>query len=158
MMAFCLLFLCGGFIIVFSGSPFYSVFGVLIVALGHASVLAYLGFPFFSLLITIIYAGGMLVVFLFSTILSADRFPVFSAKYFGLVLLGGWFLALPLLFSAFSFSASNTFVASPLKRVLSSLYGDWAIGLYLVGVALLMALVGVLALGFEGGEKSLRRL
>uniref|UniRef100_A0AAU6PWZ9 NADH-ubiquinone oxidoreductase chain 6 n=1 Tax=Macrophiothrix sp. TaxID=3135532 RepID=A0AAU6PWZ9_9ECHI len=158
LVGFCFIFLCGAFILVFSGSPFYSVFGVLIVALSHAGLMAYLGIPFFSLLVVIIYAGGMLVVFLFSTILSADRFPVFSLVYFSLVLPGVWFLVLPLVNSYFSLFWSNNITSSSINQNLASLYTNWSMVLYVVGIVLFMGLLGVLALSFENGIKSLRRL
>ena len=143
--------------LVFSSSPFYSVFGVLSIALCHALVLALMGVPFLSLLLVIVYAGGMLVVFLFSTILSADRFPSFSFSFFVLSLVGLFLVFCPLVGESYNFTAKG-FTGPSVVDSLVSMYMEWGAVLCVVGVALLFALIGVLSLGFEHGVKKLRRL
>lgn len=152
-----LFFLFGRLVLVFSNSPFYSVFGVLGVALSHAFVFALMGLSFLSLLLVIIYAGGMLVVFLFSTILSADRSPSFSFSLFMLRLIGVFLTFCPLVKKNYNIAAKS-FTKLSLQKSLTAMYSKWGAVLCVVGVALLFALIGVLRLGFEHGVKSLRRL
>ena len=103
----CFGFLCGAFILIFSQTPFYSLFGVLLVALCHSFLLALMGAPFYSALLIIIYAGGMLVVFLFSTILSADRFFLFSRSFYVPSVLGVFLFLIPISGKPFELSFSD---------------------------------------------------
>lgn len=153
-----LLFLFGAFVLVFSGSPFYSVFGVLSATLAHSIFFAYLGGSFFSLLFIIIYAGGMLVVFLFSTILSADRYPWFPLSFFFFFLLRSFLLILPLFIIPFCNLVKSSFLKNSINEVLIKLYTPWGLILSFTGVVLLFGLMAVLIFGFEHGFKRLRRL
>nr|YP_010937555.1 NADH dehydrogenase subunit 6 [Ophiothrix exigua]WKW95564.1 NADH dehydrogenase subunit 6 [Ophiothrix exigua] len=151
-------FLCGSFMLVFSQSPFYSLLGVLVVALAHSFVLAILGSPFYSALIIIIYAGGMLVVFLFSTILSAARHLSFPNTFFAPSVLGVFLLLTPFLGDVFVLASSDCEGMRSGWSNLTEVYSSGGFILCVVGCALLVCLVGVLLIGFEQGRKQLRRL
>uniref|UniRef100_A0AAU6QD93 NADH-ubiquinone oxidoreductase chain 6 n=1 Tax=Ophiothrix sp. TaxID=2909811 RepID=A0AAU6QD93_9ECHI len=154
----CVSFLCGALILVFSQTPFYSLFGVLLVSISHSFLIAFLGAPFYSGLLLIIYAGGMLVVFLFSTILSADRFFIFSRSYFTPSVLGVLLFLLPIMGSPSNLSGADNEFGRGGWEILSAFYNLSGFILCVVGAALLVCLVGVLQVSFEHGRKQLRRL
>lgn len=156
--AILLLFVCGGLLLIFSHSPFFGVFGVLLHAISHACLLCLLGVPFFGLLVAIIYVGGMLVVFLFSTILSAERYPEFDFFLFLAFLIGVFALALPLLGSGAASSRSESFSRLTLTEGFFCQYKCFGLTTCVVGVVLLVALVAVLEFGFEHGRSALRKL
>lgn len=56
-------------------APFYGVFSLVLLALYCCGVLVLHGGAFLSLVLLIIYMGGMLVVFIYSSALSADKDP-----------------------------------------------------------------------------------
>ncbi|WP_187788079.1 NADH-quinone oxidoreductase subunit J, partial [Salmonella sp. S146_54837] len=62
--------------IFYSFSPYYAALGLVISSLLSCVMLSLLGLSFLALLLLLIYMGGMLVVFIYSSALSADRFPV----------------------------------------------------------------------------------
>nr|YP_009034386.1 NADH dehydrogenase subunit 6 [Doryrhamphus japonicus]BAO84717.1 NADH dehydrogenase subunit 6 [Doryrhamphus japonicus] len=96
-----------GFIAVASNpSPYFAALGLVFVAGTGCGVVAYFGGSFLSLVLFLIYLGGMLVVFAYSAALAAERYPeswvnwpvlVYMGFYLGGVLLalayfyGGWF-------------------------------------------------------------------
>nr|YP_009563814.1 NADH dehydrogenase subunit 6 [Isopachys gyldenstolpei]QAX27907.1 NADH dehydrogenase subunit 6 [Isopachys gyldenstolpei] len=70
---FCLL---GGLIGVASNpSPFYGAIGLVVASAVGCGVLVWLGSSFISLVLFLIYLGGMLVVFAYSVALAADPYP-----------------------------------------------------------------------------------
>nr|YP_009685814.1 NADH dehydrogenase subunit 6 [Nothobranchius ocellatus]QDU91804.1 NADH dehydrogenase subunit 6 [Nothobranchius ocellatus] len=76
MMYLCLFMLVFGLASVASNpSPYFSALGLVIVAGVGCGVLAYLGGSFLSLILFLIYLGGMLVVFGYSAALAAEPFP-----------------------------------------------------------------------------------
>nr|WJQ22152.1 NADH dehydrogenase subunit 6 [Gadopsis marmoratus] len=56
-------------------SPYFAAFGLVVVAGMGCGVLVSYGGPFLSLVLFLIYLGGMLVVFAYSTALVADPYP-----------------------------------------------------------------------------------
>nr|YP_009545814.1 NADH dehydrogenase subunit 6 [Ophioplinthus gelida]AYO99593.1 NADH dehydrogenase subunit 6 [Ophioplinthus gelida] len=148
----------GGLVLVFSGSPFYGLLGVLFQSLGFLVYLLLWGMPFFSLVIILIYVGGMMVVFLFSTILSAERYPGTSWGEIIFFLLGG-----SLVFSSFNFSwhfgdLNLTLCTMSNELGLLGVFNGLGVVTCLVGFILLLALIIVLVLAFEHGMVSLRAL
>lgn len=73
LMSFCLL---GGLIAVASNpSPLYGAVGLVVVSGVGCGILVWLGCSFISLVLFLIYLGGMLVVFAYSVALAADAYP-----------------------------------------------------------------------------------
>nr|WRM53682.1 NADH dehydrogenase subunit 6 [Nannoperca vittata] len=87
-------------------SPYFAALGLVVVAGMGCGVLVGHGGPFLSLVLFLIYLGGMLVVFAYSTALVADPFPeswgsrpvaVYMAMYLVVVAVvsvllgGGWY-------------------------------------------------------------------
>nr|YP_009974392.1 NADH dehydrogenase subunit 6 [Dario dario]QNH95249.1 NADH dehydrogenase subunit 6 [Dario dario] len=87
-------------------SPYFAALGLVMVAGVGCGVLIGHGGPFLSLILFLIYLGGMLVVFAYSAALAAEPYPeswgnravvVYAAFYFAGILLasmffwGGWY-------------------------------------------------------------------
>nr|YP_010729367.1 NADH dehydrogenase subunit 6 [Ophioleila elegans]WED07072.1 NADH dehydrogenase subunit 6 [Ophioleila elegans] len=159
MLSIILLLINGGSLfLLFTSSPFFGVFGVLLHALCHAALFCLLGMSFFGLVVVLIYVGGMLIVFLFSTVLSAERYPNFSWGAMLIFWAGLYFCCVPILFG---FSSLNNF-----SSLVSLVSGEELMGAYLcyswvtclIAVILLGALVAVLSINYEQGNKNLRGL
>nr|YP_097022.1 NADH dehydrogenase subunit 6 [Oedipina poelzi]AAU20446.1 NADH dehydrogenase subunit 6 [Oedipina poelzi] len=56
-------------------SPYYAAFGLVLSAVFGCCILVDLGISFLSLVLLLIYLGGMLVVFAYSASLSAETYP-----------------------------------------------------------------------------------
>nr|YP_009945185.1 NADH dehydrogenase subunit 6 [Paedocypris micromegethes]QOE17693.1 NADH dehydrogenase subunit 6 [Paedocypris micromegethes] len=56
-------------------APYFAIFGLVIVSGVGCGVLSYHGGSFLSLILFLIYLGGMLVVFVYSSALAADPYP-----------------------------------------------------------------------------------
>lgn len=79
-MLYALTFLLLGMLVVIvvlatNPAPFYGVFNLVLVALLCCGVTILHGGTFLSLVLLLIYIGGMLVVFIYSSALSADKDP-----------------------------------------------------------------------------------
>ena len=68
--------LFGSTLVFYSFSPYFSALGLVIVSVSGCVVLSLLGRSFISLVLLLVYMGGMLVVFAYSRAISAERFPV----------------------------------------------------------------------------------
>jgi NADH-ubiquinone/plastoquinone oxidoreductase chain 6. len=148
----------GGFIVFFRPSPYFGVLGILIQALKFSIILRLFGFPFFGLLVTLIYVGGLLVVFLFSTILSAERKPEFKPGELFLFGLGGSFLFLSFMNNNIPLRSPPNINSLPSEFELGELF--WSFSLISVGAAwfLLVVLMAVLCVRFEHNQLSLRSI
>nr|ADP00773.1 NADH dehydrogenase subunit 6 [Dicentrarchus punctatus] len=80
MMTYVACFFLGGFIlsmvaVACNPSPFYGAFGLVAVAGFGCAVVVGSGGTFLALILVMIYVGAMLVVFVYSAALAADRYP-----------------------------------------------------------------------------------
>nr|BAV56985.1 NADH dehydrogenase subunit 6 [Monacoa niger] len=83
-------------------APYFGALGLVLAAGAGCGVLVGYGGGFLSLVLFLIYLGGMLVVFAYSAALAAEPFPeswgdgsvaAYAGGYLGVVgLMGGWFM------------------------------------------------------------------
>nr|YP_009019256.1 NADH dehydrogenase subunit 6 [Loxechinus albus]AFY64203.1 NADH dehydrogenase subunit 6 [Loxechinus albus]AGG84240.1 NADH dehydrogenase subunit 6 [Loxechinus albus] len=138
--------LFGSTLVFYSLSPYYSAIGLVIVSVSGCVVLSFLGGSFVALVLLLVYMGGMLVVFAYSSAISAERFPSVNnlGEVIGLsVLFASWIF---LSFDNFQ-DFSNVFFCFINGESLigsSTFYSSGGV-LVLVGVfVLLIALIGAL--------------
>nr|YP_009944765.1 NADH dehydrogenase subunit 6 [Gymnorhina tibicen]QBH75489.1 NADH dehydrogenase subunit 6 [Gymnorhina tibicen]QOD96146.1 NADH dehydrogenase subunit 6 [Gymnorhina tibicen] len=72
-MGFC--FVLGGLAVASNPSPYYGVVGLVVASIVGCGWLVSLGVSFVSLVLVMVYLGGMLVVFVYSVSLAADPYP-----------------------------------------------------------------------------------
>nr|YP_010000975.1 NADH dehydrogenase subunit 6 [Falcunculus frontatus]QOD96913.1 NADH dehydrogenase subunit 6 [Falcunculus frontatus] len=70
-----LLFVLGGLAVASNPSPYYGVVGLVVASVAGCGWLVSLGVSFVSLVLVMVYLGGMLVVFVYSVSLAADPYP-----------------------------------------------------------------------------------
>nr|YP_010981988.1 NADH dehydrogenase subunit 6 [Turnix suscitator]UZC53714.1 NADH dehydrogenase subunit 6 [Turnix suscitator] len=75
MVFFGLCFVLGGLAVASNPSPYYGVVGLVLASVVGCGWLLSLGVSFVSLVLFMVYLGGMLVVFVYSVSLAADPFP-----------------------------------------------------------------------------------
>nr|YP_009990947.1 NADH dehydrogenase subunit 6 [Oceanodroma tethys]QNN84313.1 NADH dehydrogenase subunit 6 [Oceanodroma tethys] len=68
-------FVLGGLAVASNPSPYYGVMGLVVGSVVGCGWLMSLGVSFVSLVLFMVYLGGMLVVFVYSVSLAADPFP-----------------------------------------------------------------------------------
>nr|YP_009028543.1 NADH dehydrogenase subunit 6 [Jacana spinosa]AHY01455.1 NADH dehydrogenase subunit 6 [Jacana spinosa] len=68
-------FVLGGLAVASNPSPYYGVVGLVMGSVAGCGWLLSLGVSFVSLVLFMVYLGGMLVVFVYSVSLAADPFP-----------------------------------------------------------------------------------
>nr|YP_448776.1 NADH dehydrogenase subunit 6 [Phanogenia gracilis]AAY51834.1 NADH dehydrogenase subunit 6 [Phanogenia gracilis] len=73
-----ILTLLGTSLVFYSLSPYFSALGLVIVSISSCLILLQTGMNFLALIILLVYMGGMLIVFIYSSALSAERFPTIS--------------------------------------------------------------------------------
>nr|YP_009353567.1 NADH dehydrogenase subunit 6 [Ichthyomyzon gagei]ATB56143.1 NADH dehydrogenase subunit 6 [Ichthyomyzon castaneus]AQX92054.1 NADH dehydrogenase subunit 6 [Ichthyomyzon gagei]ATB56145.1 NADH dehydrogenase subunit 6 [Ichthyomyzon castaneus]ATB56147.1 NADH dehydrogenase subunit 6 [Ichthyomyzon castaneus]ATB56149.1 NADH dehydrogenase subunit 6 [Ichthyomyzon gagei] len=74
-LCFFMMFLLGVVVVVLSPSPYYSALGLVFVAVSGCFIILYHGGTFLSLVLVLLYLGGMMVVFVYSAALAADPYP-----------------------------------------------------------------------------------
>nr|UFH80704.1 NADH dehydrogenase subunit 6 [Tridentiger trigonocephalus] len=92
-----------GLVVVASNpSPYFGALGLVVVAGMGCGILVGHGAPFLSLILFLIYLGGMLVVFAYSAALAAEPYPealgsrsvaVNGAGYLMCIITGAWFFS-----------------------------------------------------------------
>nr|QOD97902.1 NADH dehydrogenase subunit 6 [Pluvianellus socialis] len=70
-----LCFVLGSLAVASNPSPYYGVVGLVLASVAGCGWLMSLGVSFISLVLFMVYLGGMLVVFVYSVSLAADPFP-----------------------------------------------------------------------------------
>nr|YP_010000793.1 NADH dehydrogenase subunit 6 [Cnemophilus loriae]QOD96705.1 NADH dehydrogenase subunit 6 [Cnemophilus loriae] len=70
-----LCFILGGLAVASNPSPYYGVVGLVVASIAGCGWLVSLGVSFVSLVLVMVYLGGMLVVFVYSVSLAADPYP-----------------------------------------------------------------------------------
>nr|QDX10480.1 NADH dehydrogenase subunit 6 [Phylloscopus griseolus] len=82
-----LCFVLGGLAVASNPSPYYGVLGLVVASVAGCGWLVSLGVSFVSLVLVMVYLGGMLVVFVYSVSLAADPHPEAWADW-GVVVYG----------------------------------------------------------------------
>nr|QUA10522.1 NADH dehydrogenase subunit 6 [Symposiachrus guttula]QUA10860.1 NADH dehydrogenase subunit 6 [Symposiachrus trivirgatus]QUA10535.1 NADH dehydrogenase subunit 6 [Symposiachrus guttula]QUA10561.1 NADH dehydrogenase subunit 6 [Symposiachrus guttula]QUA10574.1 NADH dehydrogenase subunit 6 [Symposiachrus guttula] len=70
-----LFFVLGGLAVASNPSPYYGAVGLVVASIAGCGWLVSLGVSFVSLVLVMVYLGGMLVVFVYSVSLAADPYP-----------------------------------------------------------------------------------
>nr|YP_009344596.1 NADH dehydrogenase subunit 6 [Monticola gularis]APU51192.1 NADH dehydrogenase subunit 6 [Monticola gularis] len=68
-------FVLGGLAVASNPSPYYGVVGLVLASIAGCGWLVSLGVSFVSLVLVMVYLGGMLVVFVYSVSLAAEPYP-----------------------------------------------------------------------------------
>nr|YP_009493367.1 NADH dehydrogenase subunit 6 [Echinaster brasiliensis]AWK29631.1 NADH dehydrogenase subunit 6 [Echinaster brasiliensis] len=152
--------LLGSTFVFYSLSPYYGALGLVLVAGGGCFLLGVLGLSFIALVLLLIYLGGMMVVFLYSTALSAERYPVVSGLS-EILLLGG--LMIFWAFFNFGEGVGGGLVSWTTLGGLDLIGSGWLfdfMGVYLVGVGyvLLVALMVALVITYGSSFSVLKAL
>nr|YP_010370169.1 NADH dehydrogenase subunit 6 [Stichopus ocellatus]UOU95603.1 NADH dehydrogenase subunit 6 [Stichopus ocellatus] len=157
---FMLFLLLGSTLVFYSLSPYYAALGLMISSLFGCVLLVSLGLSFLALLLLLIYMGGMLVVFVYSSALSADRYPTVSnlgEVMVLFVLLSSWVFIIFEDFLESGVSLDSNHVLLDLGS-LCHLYDLGGFYLLVGGLALLVVLVLALVVSFGSSLSSLRAL
>nr|QDX10475.1 NADH dehydrogenase subunit 6 [Phylloscopus griseolus] len=151
-----LCFVLGGLAVASNPSPYYGVLGLVVASVAGCGWLVSLGVSFVSLVLVMVYLGGMLVVFVYSVSLAADPHPEAWADWgvvgyglgMGLVVVVGAVMggmSEVLVEGGTVDNAGLSFVGLVLGGV-AVLY-SWGAGLFLIGGwGLLLTLFGVVEL------------
>nr|WNH20294.1 NADH dehydrogenase subunit 6 [Brachysomophis crocodilinus] len=91
---FLFLLVAGIMVVASNPAPYFAALGLVMAAAGGCGILASYGGSFVSLVLFLIYLGGMLVVFAYSAALAADPYPESLGDWSVLVRAMGCFLIL----------------------------------------------------------------
>ena len=151
----------GGTLVFYRLSPYYGALGLVLVALSGCVLVGLLGVSFMALILILIYMGGMLVVFVYSTAISAERYPAVRGTPKEVISL--FFIVVLWVFIGFdSFLDVNNVSWEGLCRAgllgRGNLFG--ASGFYLLGAGyiLLVALIVALVITYGSNYKILKAL
>uniref|UniRef100_UPI0030E05A6F NADH dehdrogenase subunit 6 n=1 Tax=Henricia sanguinolenta TaxID=72675 RepID=UPI0030E05A6F len=152
--------LLGSTFVFYSLSPYYGALGLVLVSSGGCLLLGFLGLSFIALVLLLIYLGGMMVVFLYSTALSAERYPVVSSTGEILLLSG---LMVFWVFFNFGWSVDGSLLSwgvfeSPDLVGSGQLFGFMGGYLVAVGCMLFLALVVALVITYGSSFSVLKAL
>jgi NADH:ubiquinone oxidoreductase subunit 6 (subunit J) len=110
-------------------------------------------------LLVLVYIGGMLIIFLFSTVLRAERYPESGWQEFMIFWPIVCLLSYPFLKMTWAVKERGVSQVVLIKESgLGTVFGDFGIYTCVVAFILLVALIVVLVLGFEHGRETLRKL
>nr|QVL28509.1 NADH dehydrogenase subunit 6 [Stomopneustes variolaris] len=150
--------LVGSTLVFYSLSPYYSALGLVIVSVSGCVVLSLLGGAFIALVLLLVYMGGMLVVFAYSSAISAERFP--SASNLSEILGLSFFFSSWVFLSFDSFQELGNsfycFVSGESLVGSGTFYNSGGVLVVLGVFVLLVALVGALIIS-RGVENSVIR-
>nr|YP_010157250.1 NADH dehydrogenase subunit 6 [Liolaemus millcayac]QRG01385.1 NADH dehydrogenase subunit 6 [Liolaemus millcayac] len=168
LMLFCLI---GGLVGVASNpSPYFGAAGLVLSAAAGCGALMGFGYSFVSLVLFLIYLGGMLVVFAYSVALASEPFPESWGNWYVLVYLVGYVVLVAVLWvvcgegwmlSSYGVVGDNCFGLSVVRGDLigvSLLYSFGGWGLLVCGWGLLLTLFVVLELTRGLSRGSLRAI
>nr|AIS72588.1 NADH dehydrogenate subunit 6 [Pomatorhinus musicus]AIS72596.1 NADH dehydrogenate subunit 6 [Pomatorhinus musicus]AIS72597.1 NADH dehydrogenate subunit 6 [Pomatorhinus musicus]AIS72599.1 NADH dehydrogenate subunit 6 [Pomatorhinus musicus]AIS72600.1 NADH dehydrogenate subunit 6 [Pomatorhinus musicus] len=151
-----LFFVLGGLAVSSNPSPYYGVVGLVVASVAGCGWLVSLGASFVSLVLVMVYLGGMLVVFVYSVSLAADPYPEAWGDWgvvgyglgMGLVVMVGIVLSGVLGFLV-SVETVNNVGLAVVRLDFSgvAMFYSWGVGLFLIGGwGLLLTLFVVLEL------------
>nr|YP_010388452.1 NADH dehydrogenase subunit 6 [Zoroaster ophiactis]UPP55901.1 NADH dehydrogenase subunit 6 [Zoroaster ophiactis] len=150
----------GSILVFYSLSPYYGALGLVLVAVSGCILCSLFGMSFVALILLLIYVGGMMVVFVYSTALSAERYPIVSnIKEVGM-LFGIFFVWIMLSFDVFinvEVISWNSFCSVDLVSS-GLLYGEVWYYLVLAGYILLVALIVALVMTYGSEYNVLKAL
>nr|AIS72586.1 NADH dehydrogenate subunit 6 [Pomatorhinus musicus]AIS72591.1 NADH dehydrogenate subunit 6 [Pomatorhinus musicus]AIS72592.1 NADH dehydrogenate subunit 6 [Pomatorhinus musicus]AIS72593.1 NADH dehydrogenate subunit 6 [Pomatorhinus musicus]AIS72595.1 NADH dehydrogenate subunit 6 [Pomatorhinus musicus] len=151
-----LFFVLGGLAVSSNPSPYYGVVGLVVASVAGCGWLVSLGASFVSLVLVMVYLGGMLVVFVYSVSLAADPYPEAWGDWgvvgyglgMGLVVMVGIVLS-GVLGVLVSVETVNNVGLAVVRLDFSgvAMFYSWGVGLFLIGGwGLLLTLFVVLEL------------
>nr|AUR27004.1 NADH dehydrogenase subunit 6 [Lalage tricolor] len=151
-----LCFALGGLAVASNPSPYYGVVGLVVASVAGCGWLVSLGVSFVSLVLVMVYLGGMLVVFVYSVSLAADPYPEAWGDW-GVIGYGlgmGLVVVVGIVIGGFSEviggvstvnNVGSSFIRSDFSGV--AMFYSWGAGLFLIaGWGLLLTLFVVLEL------------
>nr|YP_009543746.1 NADH dehydrogenase subunit 6 [Stereobalanus canadensis]AXY64133.1 NADH dehydrogenase subunit 6 [Stereobalanus canadensis] len=144
----------GGSLVLMSGTPYFSALGLVFTVCGFGGLLMMEGGVFVGLVLILMYVGGMMVVFVYTVALAADRYPVVGVGVTGVFVFTGIVVTMGAVIGFLGGSGGLTDLGNqPDFMGCGVLYSGGGYGLLMVGFGLLVCLLGVLSLvrGFGGG-------